>query len=235
VALSPTFSLSGKVVDNAGVSIPGALVSIVGGGGTESTVLSDAGGRYELRGLPAGAITVRASKEGYVDSTSNLQLPRTFPADFMLSFTGPSFDLAGNYTVTFTADAACTQLPEGTRTRTYSASVTPTSLNHYLFSLSGAQFHNNRFEASVAHRSASFSTAPDGNESVVHERLSDSTSVWIDFFARADAVDAPTISVPMFADYAYCPDIDNPSHGFQCRVPRITCTSSNHTFTLTRR
>jgi len=38
----------------------------------------------------------------------------------------------------------------------------------------------------------------------------------------------------MFADYPYCPD-DDLRAAFSCRVPRITCTSSNHAFTLTRR
>jgi hypothetical protein len=193
--------------------------------------MTDEGGRYELRGLPGGAATVRASKEGYVASAYNLELPRAFPADFSLSFTGPSFNLAGNYTVTFTADAACTQLPTRTRTRTYSASIIPGALNQYLVILGGAEFNNNRFFAEVAGRSAGFSTAPDGNEAVVNERLTDSTSVWIDFFASA-AVDTPSVTVPMFANYAYCGD-DAPD-GFQCRVPRITCTSSNHRFTLTR-
>ena len=231
-APSPTFLLSGKVADAAIVPIPGALVTIVGAGGTESSTLTDGGGRYELRGLPGGAVTVRASKEGYVASTNNLELPRTSPLDFVLPYTGPSFNLAGNYTVTFTADAACTQLPSATRTRTYSALIASVALNEYVVMLSGGRFHKNLFTASVAGRSAGFSTAPDGNEAVVNERLTDSTSVWIDFFASA-AVDAPSVSVPMFANYAYCPDDVLPS-GFQCRVPRITCTSSNHRFTLTR-
>jgi hypothetical protein len=227
----PTFSLSGSVTDNVSVPIPGAEVAIVGG--TEST-LTDGAGRYELRGLPGGIIPVRVSKEGYAPWTTNIELPRNVPTHFMLIFTGPSVDLAGNYTVTFTADAACTQLPEFTRTRTYTASVTPTITNHYVFSLSGARFHKNRFEASVARRSASFYTVQDGYDSVVHERLGDSRSVWIDFVARADAVDAPTISVPIFGNYAFCPD-DNLVTTAHCLVPRITCTSSNHTLTMTRR
>ena len=230
-APDPTFSLSGTVVDNAIVPIPGAVVAIVGG--TDST-LTDASGRYELRGLPGGTTSVHASKEGYVPSTRNIDLPGNSPANFVLDFTGSSFDMTGNYTVTFTAAAACTQLPEFTRTRTYSASVTPTSHNHYHFSLSGPRFHDNQFVASVAGRSASFFTLPDGSEAVVHERLGDSRSVWIDFSAQAGAVDAPTISVPMSGNYAFCPD-DNLVHTDQCLVPRVTCTSSNHTFTLTRR
>ena len=54
-APSPTFLLSGKVADAAIVPIPGALVTIVGAGGTESSTLTDGDGRYELRGLPGGA------------------------------------------------------------------------------------------------------------------------------------------------------------------------------------
>ena len=136
-APDPTFSLSGTVFDNADVPISGAVVAIVGG--TEST-LTDGRGRYELRGLAGGTTSVHASKEGYAPSTRNIDLPGNSLANFVLEFTGPSFDLAGNYTVTFTADAACTQLPEGTRTRTYSASAMPSMSNYYLFALSGAEF-----------------------------------------------------------------------------------------------
>jgi len=231
-AEATTFSLSGTVADNAIVPIPGALVAIVGG--TAST-LTDGNGRYTLPGLPAGTVAVRASKDGYVASTNNnIQLPRTFPADFVLAFTGPSFNLAGDYTVTFTADAACSQLPEVVRSRTYRASIPPGGSNDYGVTLSGARFHNlGGFIASVSGRSASFTTAPDGGEAVVHERLGESASIWIDFFARADAIDAPTGSVPMFATYHFCAD-DNGGGVFSCRVSRITCTSANHRFTLTR-
>ena len=230
-AQAATFSLSGSVVDDALVPIPGALVAIVGG--TAST-LTDGSGRYTLPGLAAGAVAVRASKDGYVAETRNIELPRTSPADFVLTFTGPSFNLAGDYTVTFTADAACTQLPEVVRSRTYRASIAGTAPNLYFVTLSGARFHNQgEFDASVSGRSASFSTAPDGNEAVVHERLGESASIWIDFFARADAIDASTVSVPMFATYHFCAD-DNGGGVFACRVSRITCTSANHRFTLTR-
>jgi hypothetical protein len=230
-ALPVTFSLSGRVADVAGVAIHGAVVTIADG--TEST-LTDGNGHYELRGLPGGPLTVRASKDGYVASTSSVELPRTYPADFILAFTGPSFNLAGDYTVTFVADPACTQLPPAARARTYSASIAPLlSPNDYWVSLSGARFYYNAFTASVAGNSASFSTLPDGNEAIVHERLTDSTSIWIDFFARA-AVDVPRVTVPMFGHFAYCPD-DHLSTVFTCRVARVTCTSSYHTFTLTRR
>jgi hypothetical protein len=219
-------------VDNALVPIPGALVAIVGG--TEST-LTDGSGRYALTGLPGGTLALRASKDGYVASTSNIALPRTSPTDFILKFTGPSFDLAGDYTVTFTADAACTQLPDVVRSRTYRASIAPPFLpNDYYVALSGARFHGEgAFGASVSGRSASFATTPDGGGAIVHGRLGESASIWIDFFARADAIDASTVSVPMFATYHFCAD-DNSGGVFACRVSRITCTSANHRFTLTR-
>lgn len=231
-ALPVTFSLSGRVVDVAGVAIHGAVVTIVDG--TEST-LTDGNGHYELRRLPGGPLAVRASKDGYVASTSRVELPRTYPADFVLAFTGPSFNLAGDYTVTFTADPACTQLPPAARSRTYNASIAPLlRANEYWGSLSGARFYyEGAFTARVAGNAASFSTLPDGNDAIVHERLTDSTSIWIDFFARA-AVDVPRVTVPMFGHFAYCPD-DDLSTVFSCRVARVTCTSAHHEFTLTRR
>jgi hypothetical protein len=230
----PTFSLSGRGVDSAGTAVPNAQVVIVSGDGTESSALTDGDGRYQVQGLPAGVVRVRASKDGYVTWTSTVEVPRTSPADFVLDFTGPSFDLAGSYTVTFTADAACTQLPEAARTRTYKASIAPElSPNRYFVSLSGARFYREgAFVASVAGHAGSFTTLPDGYQAVVHERLTDSTSIWIDFFARAP-LDAPSVTVPMSAEYAYCAD-DDLTDAFRCRVPRLVCTSSKHTYTLTR-
>src|SRR5439155_22916923 len=39
----------------------------------------------------------------------------------------PSVNLAGDYTVTFAADSACTSLPSSARTRSYAATIAPVS------------------------------------------------------------------------------------------------------------
>ena len=237
VTAPTTSSLSGTVVDSAGQPVRGARVENVDGQGTTASTLSGDAGRYVLQVPSSGSIRVRASKDGYTSSEYRVDLPRLFPADFVLQFTGPSFVLSGTYTVTFSADAACTQFPASIRTRTYTASITPAfSPNGYVATLSGAQFYGNRFIAQVAGNAASFTTLPDGREAVVHEQVTDSTSIWIDFFAKAPAVDAPSFSVPMYGDYTYCgDDDDNRLNPTRCRIPPLTCTSANHTFTLTRR
>ena len=47
---------------------------------------------------------------------------------FYLQPNGPSANLAGAYTLTVTADRACTSLPDEARTRTYTATLVPASL-----------------------------------------------------------------------------------------------------------
>ena len=61
-------TLFGTVKDDAGHSIPGALVEIVEGPSAGSTVTGD-GGRYELGNLAAGTYAARATAEGYWGNT----------------------------------------------------------------------------------------------------------------------------------------------------------------------
>ncbi len=225
-------SLFGKVVDNAGRLLWGARVEVVTGQGMGTSVVTNEVGRYQLPSTLGGTISVRASKDGYQSSTYTLDLPRSSPTDFILHFLGPSLDVAGNYTVTFTAAATCTELPPEARVRTYQASITRRPVpNFYGVTVSGGEFYSQYFNASVAGTFASFQTDAVGN--YIHERLTPTTSLSIDFYAGNAPVDVPTFSVPMFARLAYCAD-DNPSDAFYCQVPRIECSSSNHTFTLAR-
>ena len=168
-----TASLFGTVVDIAGRPIPGALVENVDGQGAAASTVTNETGRYELQVPVSGSVTVRVSKEGYSSLVSAVNLPRPSATDFDLRFLGPSVDLRGAFTMTFTADAAaCTQLPPFMRTRTYSASMSQVGLpNDYWGTLSGASFHYREFAASVAGRFASFFTLADGYEAVIAERL----------------------------------------------------------------
>jgi hypothetical protein len=230
---SPTgLSLFGKVVDNAGRLLPGARVEVVTGQGMGTSVVTNEVGRYQLPSTLGGTISVRASKEGYESSAYTFDLPRSSPTDFVLHFLGPSLDVAGNYTVTFTAAATCTELPQEARVRTYQASITRTQgPNRYGAEVSGGQFYSQYFTASVSGSFASFQTDAVGNH--IHERLTPTTSLSIDFYAGNAPIDLPTFSVPMFARLAYCAD-DNPADAFYCRVPRMECSASNNTFTLAR-
>jgi len=92
--------------------------------------MTDSVGRYALSGTFRDAVTLRATKEGYVTATQTLDvrtLCNSCPA-FM------TFELAlpenvtietGDYTLTFAADSACTDLPADVRIRAYAATIAP--------------------------------------------------------------------------------------------------------------
>jgi hypothetical protein len=206
------------------------MVEGVDGQGAKTSALTDRAGRYELKVPSTGAITVRASKEGYSSSESRVDLPRSVPADFVLDFTEQSVGLRGEYRVTLAADAACVQLPSEVRTRTYEASFTPLLADYYEGTLRHGASSAGAFVAWVDGGLASF--AANDSESFVHERLGASASLLIFFSASRAPVDEPSFTVPMVGMFEYCADVSPVN---VCRVPRVTCTSSNHTFTLTRR
>jgi hypothetical protein len=55
----------GRVVDQAGAAIPGATVTVEGGG-QQQAVVTDANGAYSFSGLPSGPLVVSGQLEGFV-------------------------------------------------------------------------------------------------------------------------------------------------------------------------
>ena len=74
--------LSGKVVDDAGLELSGATVTIKG---TNKQVSPDASGNYVLQGLTAGTIIVEASFIGHNSSEQNVNLTASQTLNFTLS------------------------------------------------------------------------------------------------------------------------------------------------------
>lgn len=126
----PPFSLQGDVRDTASRPLTGASVTVVNGARAGTTTLTNDAGRFSMPGtFNETAITVVASKEGHSPETSSLPV-YSRPVEgsivglsFRLEPLAPSANLAGEYTLTLTANNACTQLPEEARTRTYTASI----------------------------------------------------------------------------------------------------------------
>jgi hypothetical protein len=125
-----TFSLAGSVNDTASRPLKGASVAVVDGPRAGTTATTDDAGRFSMPGtFTQAAVTVVASKEGYASATWNFP-PRGRPVQggnwgfsFSLEPLAPSANLAGEYTLTLTADRACTKLPDAARTRTYNVSL----------------------------------------------------------------------------------------------------------------
>lgn len=228
----PVPSVTGRVANIAGFFLPGVVVAGVDSDGTMTSAATDRFGYYELRAPSTGTMIVRASKEGYVSSENRVDLPQTGPVNFVLDFTEQSAALRGEYRVTLAADAACVQLPAEVRTRNYDASLTPLAPHYYEGRLRSGTSSAGSFAAWVD--SGVVNVSANDSESYVHETLDASRSLTVFFSAGGAPVGRASFTVPMVGTFEYCADV-NPNNQYVCRAPLIRCTSSNHTFTLTRR
>jgi hypothetical protein len=108
--------------------------------------------------------------------------------------------------------------------------LTPLLADYYEGTLRHGASQVGSFVAQVDGGFASF--AANDSESLVYERLGPSASLLIFFSASRAPVDEPSFTVPMVGMFEYCADV-SPTN--VCRVPRATCSSSNHSLTVTRR
>lgn len=245
------FSLSGTVVDTAWRPLGGSRVEVVAGARAGTVTTTNEGGRFWLPGTFTGTIAVRASKEGYIPETTTVppQLPagrplpplspgeeRRWDMPFSLQLDGPSANIAGVYTLTLTAGSGCTNLPEETRTRTYSATIVPGHrAGRFIGSLSDAGIvfstYSPYFEIGVAGDFASMSVR-------LVERLGETTFLAIDGGAAA-SVGPSGITAPFNAYFLHCPTQPAWSAGeyWWCGadVQGVECNSSNHQLTLVPR
>ena len=120
-------------------------MEVVNGPDAGKELFSDEKGTFSYTGMFPGTVSMRATKEGYLDSTSSV-FSSTITADawvgFLLAPLAPPVDMAGNYTLTITADSACTGFPEDERTRSYEARLTRRAV--------GTLPANTRFDGTVS-------------------------------------------------------------------------------------
>ncbi len=64
-AAAPASDLTGRVVDEGGLAVPGAKITLGGDPGTRWVVTSDSGGRFILPSVPSGSYPLRAEKPGF--------------------------------------------------------------------------------------------------------------------------------------------------------------------------
>jgi Carboxypeptidase regulatory-like domain len=137
-----TFRLFGSVseADYAGIPVVDARVEATGGQGAGVQTTTAPDGRYRLYGV-AGATTLRVSKDGYQTHTQNLVVTEDTPSlAVALTLVRPRLDISGAYTLTITADPACSGgLLEPLRTRSYGAVLTQVG-PQVTVTLTGASF-----------------------------------------------------------------------------------------------
>jgi hypothetical protein len=231
------FSLSGDVYDTAARPLGGARVEITSGPSAGTVTTTDETGRFSMSGTFTGAIAVTVSKNGYVPAT------RTFSQHvghvFSLEPIGPSVNLAGVYTLTLTADSACTRLPDAARTRTYTATIVPGPRStSFLVRLSDARFFSTHNVAmGVAGDFANFATwaSVNGGPGIV-EHVGETTYVAIEGGGRG-LFGASGMTAPFEGYFLYCPS--EPAltlDGALCSVSSaVQCDSDHHQLTLVRR
>jgi hypothetical protein len=258
-AVAPAFQdfrLSGAVSDTANRPLAGSKVEVVDGPRAGTFATTDESGRFSMPGTFTGNIALTASKDGYQQETRPV-LPRGIPppsgtprSEWSLAFRlepfGPSANIAGVYTLTLTADNACTDFPAEARTRTYTATIVPGQSSFFLARLSDARFlpmmpcppgpvvpscTYNQFGIGMAGDYANLGV------SGIVEQLGQEGYVAIT--AGAEGSFGPTgITTPLSGSFLYCPsepyqiDIGE----WACRASNgVDCYSRNHQLSLVRR
>ena len=249
-APSPTpqvsFSLRGAVYDTALRTVAQARVEVIDGPRVGAVTFTDERGDYSFGGLRfTQALTLQASKEDHVTLSKQVPVPRGVGDDFIpftLSSTSASPDLLGDYVVTLTADAACTDLPSVARSRTYAASVTG-SAQYPVGTLSGGNFtmpngaRHNTFYVYAFGSFVRFGFWVDWEGPAIVEQVDPNTFIGV--VGRADAVwaDFP-LELPFSGEFMYCQGGAKAPPGtpwiFECAATPTRCNSSNHRLTLTR-
>jgi carboxypeptidase family protein len=253
-----SFSLSGQVTDTANRPLNGSRVAVVDGPRAGTLATTDEAGRFSMPGIFTGTITVTASKDGYVSQTRPIP-PRIPPGlspppgevmswstGFQLEPLGPSLNIAGEYTLTVTADTACTDLPDEASTRIYTATIASTSASsRFVATLNDARFLSptpwcnvGPPELSCSYNTVGIGLAGDlaSVSSGIVEQLGDTTYLWVG--AGTQASFGPTgITASLSGSFLYCPAsepflIDQGT--WACR-DGVQCDSENHRLTLVRR
>jgi hypothetical protein len=237
-----TFSLAGSVSDTASRPLKDASVTVMNGPRAGTIAMTDDRGRFSLpETFSQSAITIVASKDGYSPDTRSLpQLGRSIEGNWWFSLhlepLAASANLEGEYSLTLTADKACTKLPEAVRTRTYTASlVSGSRRTTFVGALRDAEIvfglWSPYFGIGVADDFASIDLR-------FVERLNDTSYLAI-LGRTAASVGSAGINAPFNAQFVHCRNQPSwaPGEYWWCGadVQGDECASGNNQLTLARR
>ena len=246
VGLRPLY---GYVSDTAFRVVEGARIEVVSGQHAGLVATTDAAGRFAFDEPVASPAAVRATKDGYAVGTNTSILTSDGRAyvGFALASLSPPVAVAGNYTLTITADSACTALPDEARTRSYPAVVaavggaTVPANTRFTGTVTGGQFapHANVFFVGVFGDYVVISTEGEGPSIAEHV----GSNRYVAFYGAASALVPPggvsAIAAPFAGTIEYCelPAPIGPYYDCQAVVAaeRRDCQSTAHQLTLTRR
>jgi hypothetical protein len=219
-----------------------------------ASATADASGAFAFDGVFDGSTLFRAIRDGHVASVGFVQPGRSPRGiDFYLTPTAAPANLAGDYTMTVTADAACTDIPAEARSRTYRATMVPSGASpatYFDVSVNDARFlagfqSSERFSISVAADYISIWLGDRQTQPAWVEILSGANYLAVGGGASATVAGPhPAIDVPFTGFFDYCAmpslkDLPVDGHRYACpdatALTHVRCQSSNHRLTLVPR
>jgi hypothetical protein len=244
--------VTGYVSDTAFRALAGVRVAVLDGPQAGLAATSDAAGRFSLSGEFDDATRFQATRDDLPGATLTLaQRCPTCTGPRFLYFRLAVFDrpanVAGDYMLTFTADAACTSLPAEARTRSYAATIAATpdpivpagTLLRVVITGAPVVPGNDGFTIGVAGNFVNLEVWNGEGPGVV-ERLAPKTYVGLFGYAGTTVTssDAPiTAAFDGTIEYCVATFDGDPSYGCTSVQTdrRDHCASKNHRITLTRR
>lgn len=223
-----TFPVRGHVRDGAS-GIPGAQVTVVAGTGTGLSAISGADGGYALLGV-GGTATLTASREGYALGTQTLNVTDQAIADFSLSLVQSRPDVAGAWTLAFTASPSCTGLPDEALQRIYPIAITQRdavlSLTLTMPQAGYPSFNTVLLNGRLFDRTLSFTLPNDPFDGpAVYEKFDSGSSFFLEGSAAAD-LNGGTFTGALNGQITF---VTPPTPW-----PGVTCRRSDHRVVLTR-
>ena len=252
-------TVSGTVTNTAFSPVADARVAILN---TNLSTLTDALGRFDLKGTISGTATVQVTKDGYIPQTREAAwtacLPGVSPClqsnlGFLLQAVAAPTDITGDYTVVITADPACRDLPAEARTRTYSASISSvrpdnTSLEVRISGPSPLIFLDSVFTAGMAGDNFALELYGSWFHQAFLEKVASDSYVGFNGIATARVPPgASTISAVLDGTVTHCRTsvpLSEPVYGcvplgsgMSALQPEsfVTCQSKNHQMIFSRR
>jgi hypothetical protein len=246
--------IAGIVYDTAYRYLAGARIEVIDGPQAGMSTESDSQGRFWLTGAFDDTTRFVATKEGHLPATSVLGpfCAACHPNRwlyFTLEEPTPPPDLSGHWEVTFTTDAACTDMPSELRTRSYDATIalSPPASNpdaRWLFvvKMDNVPFLSDYKEFHIA-AAGSYLGFPENDGPVLVEQLDPTTYLSFNALGYMNGgvtgASAGAIITTGFDSAEYCV-LTTPFEGtwFPCRPASLIadslCTGNNR-LTLIRR
>ncbi len=243
----PPLNITGVVRDLFQQPIRDATVTIADGPSAGVSTVTDARGEFALSAptsSPNGVLIVIVH-DGYGPASIHVM----YTGNVMIYLQDAAFAaLAGSATLTFVADASCTQLQPSVRTRSYTAVLSPMSSDAWAMKtvLSGADFYDGLGSMFVGrdHDGLWFGVYSwDAEERwladyPIVERLTRTSYLAIKGKATAPFPNSqPMVTVALDGTFSYCAQSVEPQYSGSpptCAILPLDCMSNGHRLTFTR-